>query len=107
MKSVSKKITTNSRVIKDLLTNYKDTFQAFCELINNSIQANSKNISIDIKYINSATNSSPIERIVLRDDGYGVPYNEFDERILEIGTTVKNRTLLLFRMVGIKQLNCF
>ena len=91
MKSVSKKITTNSRVIKDLLTKYKDTFQAFCELINNSIQANSKNISIDIKYINSATNSSPIDRIVLRDDGYGVPYNEFDERILEIGTTVKNR----------------
>jgi len=91
MKSASKKITTNSRVIKDLLTKYKDTFQAFCELVNNSIQANSKNISIDIVYINSASNSSPIERIIMRDDGYGVPYNEFDERILEIGTTVKNR----------------
>jgi hypothetical protein len=32
---VTEQISTNSRVIKDLLTKYKDTFTAMCELINN------------------------------------------------------------------------
>ncbi|KIX19844.1 hypothetical protein SY27_17520 [Flavobacterium sp. 316] len=89
MKSTSKKITTNTRVIKDLLTKYKDTFQAFRELINNSLQADSKNIEINIEYVNEVNIKSPIKSIEIKDDGYGVPFNEFDKRILEIGTTSK------------------
>jgi len=89
MKSVSKKITTNSRVIKELLTQYSDTFAAFRELINNSLQASAKNITINIEYINTASEKSPIRKIIIKDDGYGVPFSEFDNRILEIGTTVK------------------
>ncbi|WP_339609652.1 ATP-binding protein [uncultured Roseivirga sp.] len=89
MKSTTKKITTNTRVIKDLLTKYRDTFQAFRELINNSLQASSKNIEINIEYVNAANIKSPIKSIEIKDDGYGVPFNEFDNRILEIGTTVK------------------
>jgi hypothetical protein len=91
MTTATKKITTNTRVIKDLLTKYKDTFQAFRELINNSIQANAKNIIINIEYVNLANLRSPIHNISIMDDGYGVPYNEFDNRILEIGTTVKQK----------------
>ncbi|WP_152378329.1 ATP-binding protein [Flavobacterium haoranii] len=91
MKSTTKKITTNTRVIKDLLTNYRDTFQAFRELINNSIQADSKNIEINIEYTNSASFKSPIKTIEIKDDGYGVPFNEFDNRILEIGTMAKQK----------------
>jgi len=89
MKSVTRKITTNSRVIKELLTQYSDTFAAFRELINNSLQAGAKNIEIDIEYINLASEKSPVRKIVIRDDGEGVPFSEFDNRILEIGTTVK------------------
>lgn len=89
MKSVTKKIKTNSRVIKELLTQYTNTFAAFGELINNSLQAGAKNIDIDIDYINSASEKSPIRKIIIKDDGYGVPFSEFDNRILEIGTTVK------------------
>lgn len=89
MKSTTKKITTNTRVIKDLLTKYKDTFQAFRELINNSLQADSKNVEINIEYVNEANIKSPIKTIEIKDDGVGVPYNEFENRLLEIGTTVK------------------
>jgi hypothetical protein len=91
MQSAIKKITTNSRLIKEHLTKYRDTFQAFRELINNSIQAESKNIEIDIEYVNQADIKSPINTIQIKDDGTGVPYNEFDNRILEIGTTVKQK----------------
>lgn len=91
MKSTTKKITTNTRVIKDLLTKYRDTFQAFRELINNSIQADSKKIKINIEYVNQADIKSPIKSIEIVDDGFGVPFNEFDNRILEIGTTVKKK----------------
>lgn len=91
MKSTTKKITTNTRVIKDLLTKYRDTFQAFRELINNSLQANSQNIEVEIEYVNQADIKSPIKTIQILDDGFGVPFNEFDNRILEIGTTVKQK----------------
>lgn len=89
MKSTTKKITTNTRVIKDLLTKYRDTFQAFRELVNNSLQAESKNIKINIEYVNEANIKSPVKSIEIVDDGFGVPFNEFDKRILEIGTTAK------------------
>lgn len=91
MTTVIKKITTNSRVIKDLFTKYRDTFQAFCELINNSIQASAKKIEINIDYINKVDSKAPIEKIEIIDDGFGVPYNEFDNRILQIGTVVKQK----------------
>ena len=91
MKTARKKITTNTRVIKDLLTKYKDTFQAFKELINNAIQADATKIEINIEYINQADLKAPIKSIKILDNGYGVPFNEFDKRILEIGTTVKQK----------------
>lgn len=89
MTTTTKKITTNTRVIKDLLTKYRDTFQAFRELINNSLQAEAKTISINLEYVNEVATKSPIKTIQIVDDGIGVPYDEFDKRILEIGTTSK------------------
>ncbi|PCJ24522.1 MAG: hypothetical protein COA97_09755 [Flavobacteriales bacterium] len=91
MKTARKKITTNTRVIKDLLTKYKDTFQAFKELINNSVQAEASKIEINIDYVNQADIKAPIKSIEIIDNGYGVSYNEFDKKILEIGTTVKQK----------------
>lgn len=88
MTTVKKKITTNTRVIKDILTRYKDTFSALCELINNSLQASSTEINIIIDY-NDGISKSPLNSIILKDNGYGVPYSDFERKILEIGTTVK------------------
>lgn len=90
MKTVVKKITTNSRVIKDILTRYKDTFSALCELINNSIQAEADRIDLDITYAGSSDlKQSPLQSITIKDNGYGVSYNDFERKILDIGTTVK------------------
>ena len=89
-KTVKKKITTNSRVLNELLTKYKNTFQALCELITNSIQARAKEIKIEIDYARkNALVSSPIKSIILKDDGHGVPISEFENKILEVGTTAK------------------
>ena len=38
--------TTNGRVISDLLASYSNTFLAFLELVNNSIQAKATRIDI-------------------------------------------------------------
>lgn len=89
MPTVTKKITTNSRVIKELLTQYTDTFIALKELINNAIQANADRIDIDIVYSEELIYKSGIKKIIITDNGHGVPYSEFDNKILEIGTTAK------------------
>jgi len=89
-KNIKKKITTNSRVLSDLLTKYKNTFHALCELVTNSIQAKSTEIKLEVDYAkgNSIT-ASPIKSITLTDNGHGVAYSDFERKILEVGTTVK------------------
>lgn len=91
MKSLTKKITTNTRVIKEHLNKYRDTVHALKELINNSIQADSKRINLNIEY--NPQEVSGISFIEITDDGYGVSINEFQRKILEIGTTVKEKGL--------------
>ncbi len=89
-KTFKKKITTNSRVLSDLLTKYKNTFYALCELITNSIQAQAKEIKLDIDYANkNSLTVSPIKSITLTDNGHGVAFSDFERKILEVGTTVK------------------
>lgn len=80
---------TNSRVIKDLLTQYRNTFYAFCELINNSIQAGSTVIDIKIDYATTELTKAPLKSIIVKDNGNGVSLSDFDKKILEIGTDVK------------------
>ncbi|HXB09521.1 MAG TPA: ATP-binding protein [Puia sp.] len=85
----SKQLSTNSRIIKDLLTKYKDTFAAFCELLNNSIQAKATRIELVIDYGVGAAARAPFKRIELVDNGVGVNATDFEKKILEIGTDVK------------------
>ena len=87
---MKRKFTTNSRLVNELFANYISTFSAFCELINNSIQAKAKNIKINIDYTKD-TELHPlvIKRIVVKDDGIGVHTNDLKEKILDIGTTNK------------------
>jgi hypothetical protein len=85
-----RKFTTNSRLVNELFANYISTFTAFCELINNSIQANAKNIRITLDYTGE-TELHPllIKNILIQDDGNGVHINDLEVKILDIGTANK------------------
>lgn len=88
---MKRKFTTNSRIVNDLFANYTDTFVAFCELINNSIQAKAKNIWIDIEYVDVAdVNPLIVKKIIIKDDGCGIHNDELECKILNIGTANKN-----------------
>jgi len=84
-------LTTNSRLIHDIFAKYLNTFNAFCELINNSIQAKSKNIWIDIDYTpDEEMYPLPIKNISIKDDGVGVHISEIEQKLFNIGTTIKD-----------------
>jgi len=88
---MKRKFTTNSRLVNELFANYISTFTAFCELINNSIQAKSRNINITIDYTgNTELHPLIIKKIVIRDDGFGVHTSEVKNKLLEIGTAAKD-----------------
>lgn len=87
---MSRKLTTNSRLVNELFANYISTFTAFCELINNSIQAKSKNIWIDIDYTpEDELHPLVIKNISVKDDGIGVHISEIENKLLDIGTANK------------------
>lgn len=88
---MGRKLTTNSRLVNELFANYISTFTAFCELINNSIQAKCKNIWIDINYTpEDEVNPLIIDEIKIKDDGVGVHISEIDWKLLDIGTANKD-----------------
>ena len=87
---MKRKLTTNSRLVNDILAAYINTYKALCELINNSIQAGAKNIRLTIDYTDENTITPlPVSRIVLWDDGTGVHVNDIEEKLLDIGTANK------------------
>lgn len=87
---MKRKLTTNSRLVNELFANYISTFAAFCELINNSLQATAKNIWIDIDYTKpSELHPLVIKKMVIKDDGHGVHIDELEQKILDIGTANK------------------
>jgi len=86
---IKKKISTNSRVLNELLTKYRNTFYAFCELINNSIQAKTSKIEIFLEYGDDKIDDFFIKSIIIKDYGHGVSQSEFENTILEIGTFAK------------------
>lgn len=87
---MKKRFTTNGRLLYDVFASYNNTFNAFCELINNSIQANAKNIKIIIQqYPDETFSPIPIQKIIIEDDGIGVSSSTFDFKILDIATPEK------------------
>lgn len=93
MAVIKMKMTTNARLVGDVLPNKRSTFYALKELINNSIKAHAKNIYIDFYPSNSDVNAlqyRPIDKIVIADDGEGVSESRFANRIMEIATESEN-----------------
>jgi hypothetical protein len=90
MASKERMLNTNGRVVSEILTNYRDTFKAFTELINNSLQVGATEIRITITKTNGTNLMYPvIDQIELLDNGKGVSISDFDVKLFEIGTTVK------------------
>lgn len=88
---MKRKLTTNSRLVNELFANYISTFSAFCELINNSLQAKAKNIWIDLDYtLDNDIHPLLIKQISIKDDGFGVHLNDIERKILDIGTANKD-----------------
>ena len=78
---MKRKFTTNSRLVNELFANYISTFTAFCELINNSIQAGAKNIWIDLEYTKpNEFHPLLIKKIKIKDDGFGVHIKEIEKK---------------------------
>lgn len=90
MSVTKRKIKTNPRLLHQSLTKYPNTFRALLELINNSIQADAKNVYITFEYGDPNKVEPFIKTISVQDDGNGVAASEFDNKILEIATTSKD-----------------
>lgn len=87
---MKRSFSASTSLVRKIFTNYSSTFGAFCELINNSIQANAKNIWIDIDYVDEQQISPYIIRkIVIKDDGNGVFQDDLNDKLLNIGTENK------------------
>lgn len=87
---MKRKLTTNSRVVKDIFAQYRDTYVALCELVNNSIQAEASRIDIEIDYAKEDELSKTIiKSLKIKDNGIGVNLSEVDDKLLNIGTESK------------------
>ena len=87
---MERSFSASTSLVRKIFANYPNTFGAFCELINNSIQANAKNIWIDIDYVDDDTISPYIiNKIVIKDDGNGVFLDDVNDKLLNIGTENK------------------
>jgi len=88
---MKKTFSTNGRLLSQVFSSYNDTFDALCELINNSIQAKSKEIKIEVDLVDDdAPSPDPFTEYRIIDDGDGVSQSEFDKKILEIATDAKD-----------------
>jgi hypothetical protein len=87
---MKKTFKTNGRLLSHVFSSYTTTFDALCELINNSIQANATEIKIEIDLV-SPDDLGPYACTEYRiiDNGDGVSSSEFEQKILEIATDVK------------------
>jgi hypothetical protein len=83
--------TINKRLISGVLTKYRTTFEAFCELLTNAIHAGATNIviSIEASELLGSTADVSFKSITVRDDGSGVSKREFKSKILDIATESK------------------
>ncbi len=83
-------LTTNGRLVSDLLASYPNTFCALRELINNSIQAKASRIEIQIQeYEKEEITPIPFISISIIDNGEGVHFDDIERKILDIATPDK------------------
>ena len=98
-------MSTNARLVSKVLTHKKNTFYALRELIDNSIIADAKCVKIDFISSNCDKESiqyHPIDRIVISDNGHGVPFNRFGKSIMELATDTREQGYGVGRFSGLQ-----
>jgi hypothetical protein len=81
---------TNGRLLSQIFSSYNTTFDALCELINNSIQASASEIRIEIDLVSDDdAGPYPCTEYRVIDNGIGISSSDFEQKILEIATDVK------------------
>jgi len=85
---MKKTFTTHGRLLSHVFSSYNTTFDALCELINNSIQANATEIKIEID-LDEDISPYPFTEYRIIDNGEGVSKSDFDHKILQIATDAK------------------
>lgn len=89
---MKRSFSASTSLVRKIFTNYSSTFGAFCELINNSIQANAKNVWIDIDYVDEQQISPYIIRkIVIKDDGNGVFQDDINDDTIPEAKEVRKK----------------
>jgi len=91
--NIKMRMSTHSRLLKDILTHYKTTFLALKELITNSLQAKASSIEINLIPSDCDEDSiyyNKIDSIEVKDNGHGIPFNDFQNTIMEIATDNKD-----------------
>lgn len=89
---MKRKVSATTRLLRELFTQYLSTFLAFCELINNSIQATVKNIDIKIDYAkDNEITPTIIKRIEVMDDGIDVHINDIQGKLFDFVDSSKKR----------------
>lgn len=88
MATTKMRMTTNARLVGDILPSKRNTFYALKELINNSIRAKATCIHIDFVPLGDEDSIvyHKIDKIILSDNGEGVSESRFANRIMEIAT---------------------
>jgi hypothetical protein len=82
--------TINRRLFSEFFARHRDTFVALCELVNNALQAQAKEILINVVCSPvSKLTETQFQSINIRDNGVGVSKSEFGWKILEIATDAK------------------
>ena len=88
------KMTASGRLLSSVFTRKITPFHALKELVNNSLTANAKNITISFKEKQLSSTLFPvIAEIEVLDDGHGVPYSEFKDIIMKVATRSKTEGL--------------
>ena len=93
MATVKVKMTTNARLVGDVLPSKRNTFYALKELINNSIKAAAKYIRIDFVPLGeeNTLEYQKIHQIIISDDGEGLSSKVTNPNsIFEKGITTTN-----------------
>lgn len=103
MKTQKTRFRFNRRLLTETLCKYPTTFEAFCELINNAVQAGATEVDVTVDYVSEEKVSAvAFTFIEVRDNGCGVHKDDFEKKLLEVATDAKSGGQGIGRFAGLQ-----
>lgn len=103
MKTEKRHLSFNQRLITETLCKYTSTFEAFCELLTNAIQARADSIEIKLDYTaTDKVSAVAFSYIEVKDNGHGVHVDEIEKKLLEVATDTKTGGQGIGRFAGLQ-----